>query len=88
MDYLVMKTNDEARMSNDEGMSNFDGARVYRGSVNELEFGLCHSFVLRHSDFVIVLRFDLNFDQTAFAFADHGGTGPPVSGVVILLVSP
>ena len=49
-----MKKNDEARMSNDETMKT-KATNVAKASARGPSFRICHSFVIRHSSFVILV---------------------------------
>jgi hypothetical protein len=51
-----MQSNDEARMTNDERSLNVQMTKM-RSEVYFSSFGFCHSFVIRHSAFVISLAF-------------------------------
>jgi dipeptidyl aminopeptidase/acylaminoacyl peptidase len=62
-------SNDKIRMSDAEIMTTFDPERSYRASN---PFGLCHSFLIRHSAFVISLALSaLGFTQPKRAITER-----------------
>jgi hypothetical protein len=50
------KKNDEARMTNDEGMTKLDDEELHYAERAVFDLSFAAFFVIRHSDFVIVTR--------------------------------